>query len=1534
MPVAVETAFRDAGMTGTAVLRARAAPRKPQAQRIREWAERAYRKRNAYGAKTAAKITEALARAEKDVKAALLHYSTLGDLPEGKVASQRSLRRLQGEIRAIVAHVRDEHRLILGRASTESFKRGIGHGIEEFVEAQLPFYRDLDEAGIDKMTTNVFTVVDTSALDFMTRFNIQLAGDVSRDLASGINRTIQAGIATGMSVRDIAREMGTVVIDKEAFRHAGKRVFGKAQTRMELIARTETMRAHSQGQRKFYSTVGVRKLEWMTMDDERMCAECEPLDGKVYPIDKFPGQPKHPNCRCGHTAVVDLPICGAGALAAHAAAAQPSCILSPDDVDAQAKEVKADVAVVNEALKTGNFETLTVKQLQTAAKKQGISIARTKADFLKLLDEAEPGVDHLGLTGKNLKAKVAQYKIGALRSKQDLIDLLTAKYAATAQQQAVEAVTPAGKGYEQFKFKELQDMAKGKGIPISMTKADVIELLDEIEPGVDHSGLKGTQLAAAKQKHGITPLKDKAQLVKALNKSAGHEAAQQAVHVQQAAKVAQAKETLAAKTAAVQVPEKPEDSASFLAAVKAAEDQIAASGIVPQAEVAAHAKEVTLKKEIFQKMVGGMSAGEVKKVAQKAGVTHYQWANKGELTTLLTETDPAKVQAASDSIEAKWAKWAEKHGGKKPAKQKAKPKPAAPAPAPVAPPQPAPPKPVVYSKKGAQFEEADKAWEAKPRGFRLVGRAEIEGAHTKYFYEDETGERWLFKPASEEFRVHGDEVGYRIGRLIDPEAIEVRVITLDGRVGSIQRWRTDVASNKDFAGVDPGDLSPRDIEQLQREHVIDWLISNHDGHGKQFIRTRSGRVYGIDKGQLFKFLGDDELSVDYHPNSGHGESEPYYNTVFRAVQQGRVRVDPSVTLRHIREVERVSDDEYLELLRPYADRRFGRSKAKKEAFYRAALERKRSIRRDFEGFYARALGQPGFRFEEEEPKPASRVGKAEAGLLEDSRRAGWQGKVVPFDIEDVEDQNALVFVETAGGKPRTVVRMKIRPEAEPKLLKSLAVTSGEKLTVDVGDTLPDDTFYDTILGGVKTVNHHVTEGDYAYNQEKLESVRKLRAKLRKLQKSSDPDVAAMAEGYLAECEKVLEGASANKKYTGKFTQYRKQFQSKPDRAEPAKGITARKTKVRMPLRELRKGRLHVVQEHASTGEVFGRSMKDGVQYEIDLGDGITATYKPWVGQNYYAQQGEFELHFDGDPDPKRFEQVMERLDRMGITATIATPEDAELLYLQKQAYVLKVDTSAEYKKAVRELDRKGASKEERIARLRSYWERRLGVDDITRMPGYDPMGEHQAQWDDPSRRAGYRHQMRFDISDEDLERDLPGHALYHRLTDDSGMAGFLDEMLGNNGAMASTIEKMRIGVKTGGMSPESDMDTGGAAYFFTRIRKLPGQRGGSSSPGLYFKKRMLRRMDAITYSGDRFGRVTAQTVRKNRKSTVKEWRQIASRGGSDETIFKYSVTLLDNIDVIAVGSEAQRRQVIQAFKKHGITRLPDGRRVQDIVVVP
>jgi len=125
--------------------------------------------------------------------------------------------------------------------------------------------------------------------------------------------------------------------------------------------------------------------------------------------------------------------------------------------------------------------------------------------------------------------------------------------------------------------------------------------------------------------------------------------------------------------------------------------------------------------------------------------------------------------------------------------------------------------------------------------------------------------------------------------------------------------------------------------------------------------------------------------------------------------------------------------------------------------------------------------------------------------------------------------------------------------------------------------------------------------------------------------------------------------------------------------------------------------------------------------------------------------------------------------------------------------------------------------------------------------------------------------------------------------------------------------------------------SGGASYFFTRLRKTP-TKGKAGQSGLYFKKKLLRRMDSITYDHDKYGRCTGDEVRKHRKSFIKDWKRILNRNTSDETIFKYTLTLLDNIECIVASSASERRTVIQAFKKHGITKLPDGRRIENIVL--
>jgi hypothetical protein len=70
-----------------------------------------------------------------------------------------------------------------------------------------------------------------------------------------------------------------------------------------VIARTEVIRAHAEGQLDALEELGVEELgvevEWTVTEDSRLCPLCAALKGVVLTLDEAKGLlPRHPNCRC------------------------------------------------------------------------------------------------------------------------------------------------------------------------------------------------------------------------------------------------------------------------------------------------------------------------------------------------------------------------------------------------------------------------------------------------------------------------------------------------------------------------------------------------------------------------------------------------------------------------------------------------------------------------------------------------------------------------------------------------------------------------------------------------------------------------------------------------------------------------------------------------------------------------------------------------------------------------------------------------------------------------------------------------------------------------------------------------------------------------------------------------------------------------------------------------------------------------------------------------------------------------------------
>lgn len=134
-------------------------------------------------------------------------------------------------------------------------------------------------------TVSKLRLLQTRTFDQLKGFTDQMGQATSRILAEGL--------ANGQGPRSIAKRM-TDEIEK------------LTKTRALVIARTETIHAHAEGQLDSFEKLGAEeigiKAEWSTAGDDRVCQLCAPLDGVVIPIKEARGIiPRHPNCRCSFT---------------------------------------------------------------------------------------------------------------------------------------------------------------------------------------------------------------------------------------------------------------------------------------------------------------------------------------------------------------------------------------------------------------------------------------------------------------------------------------------------------------------------------------------------------------------------------------------------------------------------------------------------------------------------------------------------------------------------------------------------------------------------------------------------------------------------------------------------------------------------------------------------------------------------------------------------------------------------------------------------------------------------------------------------------------------------------------------------------------------------------------------------------------------------------------------------------------------------------------------------------------------------------
>ncbi len=185
-----------------------------------------------------------------------------------------------------------------------------------WVTKTFPFMVNIahDQAeGMRDLFGAMFDVESPKVREFLRSYTFKFTDkltDVSRDQMAAL---FDKARVEGWSIPDIQRELGDLYA-------------GWSESRAEMIARSESIRASNAGIKEMYRMAGVTKLVWRSSgDDGRTCDFCLELDGRVVGIDEnffnlgdemtvtgadgkpqtmhfdyeaVAHPPSHPDCRC------------------------------------------------------------------------------------------------------------------------------------------------------------------------------------------------------------------------------------------------------------------------------------------------------------------------------------------------------------------------------------------------------------------------------------------------------------------------------------------------------------------------------------------------------------------------------------------------------------------------------------------------------------------------------------------------------------------------------------------------------------------------------------------------------------------------------------------------------------------------------------------------------------------------------------------------------------------------------------------------------------------------------------------------------------------------------------------------------------------------------------------------------------------------------------------------------------------------------------------------------------------------------------
>ncbi|MGW2689273.1 hypothetical protein ACWC6I_39695 [Streptomyces sp. NPDC001414] len=569
----------------------------------------------------------------------------------------------------------------------------------------------------------------------------------------------------------------------------------------------------------------------------------------------------------------------------------------------------------------------------------------------------------------------------------------------------------------------------------------------------------------------------------------------------------------------------------------------------------------------------------------------------------------------------------------------------------------------------------------------------------------------------------------------------------------------------------------------------------------------------------------------------------------------------------------------------------------------------------------------------------------------------------------INSEATLVAYDSPDG-PREVLLTHISEEAEEKLLDALSIPGTHMEEIQVEEEVKERLDLDKekklaelTKTAITSVQHKLKTGSemsqasYVKHQAAVDAVTAVL-----INPSHSDEELAMAQHYMDQLDLVKD-----KMYNG----------GAPLPWMDAYEVTATKTvtkQIPVPDGEPEPGTLAATVRKASrikanldpaTGQTswdgVTRSSANGTEYEIDMGDGWKAVYRPYKDNDpkttEYSLRGQLEVHAPAGAGHGK--DLVERLEQLHLMNKPMTAAEGEWTYLANNIQAQGLEGSAGMKAAMETAQGLQDLQVQEIVHQRM--ESLMGLDsdalqtamkrihleashkvlpmkvevvrdavakasgfssgaELAASPGYEPTPSTGGKWLTWSR---------FDVTGKkaEIQSAFKGRSLSHNLN-----GGDLASLLGV-GVLASTEKRAVMGIGGGlGLSEQADKMTGGANSVFLRVKKTPSSPGGGrliwDDPSV-----LMQRSDYYAYNGDHYGAINPAHHNYNAGAITRDPMKIAKfTGSSNEIMFRNGIDLLgaEAPSRIVCHTAAERSSILASLTARGITQL-GGKPVEDVL---